>query len=65
MANKFKAGDRVSLKTGSAIMTIKGNAVMHNIPGNIAIKDKYECVWYDGMKTQQAVFIEDILQLVS
>lgn len=65
MANKFKAGDRVVLKTGSPLMTIKGHAATHSSNGNTVIKDKYECMWNDGKKTQQAVFIEEILQLVS
>ena len=65
MANKFNTGDKVALKTGSAVMTVKGHAVTHTIPGNISIIDKYECAWYDGKKTQQAVFIEDILKLIS
>ena len=64
MANKFKSGDKVVLKTGSPLMTIKGHAETHTSNGNIAIIDKYECVWSDGKKVQQAVFIEDILKLV-
>ncbi|MEP7318188.1 MAG: DUF2158 domain-containing protein [Panacibacter sp.] len=65
MANKFNTGDKVSLKTGGPVMTIKGHAATHTSNGNIAIIDKYECTWYDGKKTQQAVFIEDILKLMS
>lgn len=64
MANKFNPGDKVVLKTGSPLMTIKGHAANHTSNGNVAIMDKYECVWSDGKKVQQAVFIEDILKLV-
>ena len=64
MANKFKAGDIVKLKTGSHSMTVKGNASKASAQGNISIPDKYECMWSDGNKIQTAVFREDILQLV-
>jgi uncharacterized protein YodC (DUF2158 family) len=63
MANKFKAGDTVKLKTGSHTMTIKGNATKSSGQGNILIPDKYECMWTDGQKVQTAVFREDILEL--
>ena len=62
MANKFKPGDKVVLKTGSPVMTIKSYAANHTSQGNVPIPDKYECVWSDGNKVQQAVFIEDILK---
>ncbi len=64
MANKFKAGDTVKLKTGSPTMTVKGNATRSSENGNIMIQDKYECMWSDGNKIQKAVFREDILQAV-
>ncbi len=63
MANKFKAGDSVKLKTGSHTMTIKCNATKSSPQGQILIPDKYECMWSDGQKVQTAVFHEDILQL--
>ena len=64
MANKFKAGDTVKLKTGSHSMTVKCNAtrVFEQVP--ISIPDRYECMWSDGKKTQTAVFREDVLQLI-
>ena len=62
MANKFKVGDIVKLKTGSHSMTVKGNASKPSDRGAITIPDKYECMWSDGKKTQTAVFREDILQ---
>lgn len=64
MTSKFKAGDKVSLKTGSPVMTIKANAASHTPNGNVTIKNRYECVWSDGSKQQQAVFIEDVLKLI-
>ena len=64
MANKFKAGDIVKLKTGSHSMTIKGNATTSVRQETTSIPDKYECMWSDGKKTQTAVFREDILQRV-
>ncbi|HXL58520.1 MAG TPA: DUF2158 domain-containing protein [Chitinophagaceae bacterium] len=64
MANKFKAGDIVQLKSGSHGMTIKGHATTHTPEGNIPIADKYECSWFDGVKPQKAVFKEDTIKLV-
>ena len=65
MANKFNIGDRVTLKTGSPVMTVKRHAEKHTSYGLTAIIDKYECVWSDGNNRQQAVFIEDVLKLIS
>ena len=64
MANKFKAGDIVKLKTGSHSMTVKGHATRSSQQGSVAIPDRYECMWSDGKKTQIAVFGEDVLQLI-
>ena len=64
MANKFKAGDTVKLKTGSHTMTVKGNATKLSEQKSVSIPDKYECMWSDGHKIQKAVFPEEILQLV-
>ena len=65
MSSKFKAGDKVALKTGSPVMTIKSNAFSQTPHGNVSILNKYECIWSDGGKQQRAVFIEDVLRLVS
>jgi uncharacterized protein YodC (DUF2158 family) len=65
MNSKFKAGDKVALKTGSPVMTIKNNAFSQTPQGIVSIFNKYECVWNDGIKQQTAVFIEDVLKLVS
>jgi uncharacterized protein YodC (DUF2158 family) len=62
MTDKFQPGDKVALKTGGPVMTIKGHAVTHKSNGSTTIREKYECTWYDGKKVQQAVFIEDILK---
>ena len=61
MANKFKSGDKVALKTGSPVMTIASNAFTQTSKGIVSILNKYECVWSDGDKQQRAVFIEDVL----
>ena len=55
MANKFNIGDRVALKTGSPVMTVKRHAEARTAYGLAAIIDKYECVWSDGNNRQQAV----------
>jgi uncharacterized protein YodC (DUF2158 family) len=65
MTSKFKAGDKVALKTGSPIMTIKNNAFSETPKGIVSIFNRYECVWSDGGKQQRAVFIEDVLKLIS
>lgn len=65
MANKFNIGDRVALKTGSPVMTVKRHAETHTSNGLSTIVDKYECVWSDGNNRQQAVFIEDVLKLIA
>ena len=64
MANKFKVGDIVRLKLGGHSMTVAGNATKHLEKAPISIRDKYECMWFDGKKTQIAVFREDALQSV-
>jgi uncharacterized protein YodC (DUF2158 family) len=63
MANKFKTGDVIRLKSGSHTMTIKGHAIKHTPQGNILIADRYECFWFDGVKPQQAIFREDSIKL--
>ena len=64
MADKFKAGDVIKLKTGSRTMTVSGHANKHTAEGNVPIPDKYECFWMDGIKTKKAIFQEDIIKLV-
>jgi len=64
MANKFKAGDIVKLKTGSHSMTVKGIATKPAIQGTVQIPDRYECMWSDGKKSQTAVFREELIQHV-
>ncbi|HXL58372.1 MAG TPA: DUF2158 domain-containing protein [Chitinophagaceae bacterium] len=64
MAHKFKSGDIVKLKKGSPSMTVKGNATKPVNIGNVQIADKYECMWFDGLKSQKAIFQEDAIELV-
>jgi uncharacterized protein YodC (DUF2158 family) len=61
MTNQFKAGDLVKLKISNQQMTVKGFATKPSSEGIILIKDRYECVWYDGAKHQRAVFHADAL----
>jgi len=56
MAGKFKVNDRVQLISGSHTMTIVGHAKAHTPDGDILLIDKYECSWFDGVKSQKAVF---------
>jgi len=64
MPGKFKADDRVQLKGNSHTMIIVGHAISHTPEGTIPIKDKYECAWFDGEKSQKAIFKEEDLKLI-
>jgi uncharacterized protein YodC (DUF2158 family) len=64
MPHKFKPNDRVQLKSGSHAMIIVGNATIPAAEGKIAIKDKYECSWFDGVKSQKAIFKEEDIVLI-
>ena len=64
MTGKFKVDDRVQLVTGSSLMTVVGHAKTHTPQGDILIMDKYECAWFDGAKSQRAVFAEIQIKLI-
>ncbi len=64
MANKFKVNDRVQLISGSHTMTVIGNAKTYTPEGSTPIKDKYECSWFDGKKSQKAIFKETHIKLI-
>ncbi|HRH60801.1 MAG TPA: DUF2158 domain-containing protein [Chitinophagaceae bacterium] len=64
MADKFKPNDKVQLISGSNSMTVVGHAKTHTSEGDIPIKDKYECAWFDGIKSQKAIFREAQIKLV-
>lgn len=64
MASKFKVYDRVQLIAGSHTMTVVGHAKVPSPEGNILIKDKYECSWFDGIKFQKAIFKEVQIKLI-
>jgi uncharacterized protein YodC (DUF2158 family) len=54
MAEKFKSGDAVQLKSGGPKMTItKTNTFQH---------DHFDCKWFAGSKLNQGTFAEDELQ---
>jgi uncharacterized protein YodC (DUF2158 family) len=52
MANKFKSGDFVQLKSGGPKMTVT----------DLAYTSHYNCKWFAGSKLNQGVFAEDELQ---
>ena len=58
MADKFKPGDLVELKSTGPIMTIE--RVMHNSTGNA-----YVCSWFAGAKDNQKLFQEPALKAAS
>ncbi|HEY6979066.1 MAG TPA: DUF2158 domain-containing protein [Chitinophagaceae bacterium] len=64
MAGKFKANDRVQLISGSHTMTVVGLAKTHTSNGDVLLIDKYECSWFDGVKSQKAVFKEAQIKLI-
>ena len=64
MAGKFKVNDRVQLISGSHAMTVVGHAKTRTPEGDILIIDKYECAWFDGTKSQKAVFNEVQIKLI-
>ena len=64
MVGKFKVNDRVQLISGSHTMTVMGHAKTHTPDGDVLLIDKYECSWFDGIKSQKAVFKEAQIKLV-
>jgi uncharacterized protein YodC (DUF2158 family) len=64
MPFKFKSNDRVQLKSGSPTMVVVGHAVSYTPGGKVPITDKYECSWFDGKKSQQAIFREEDIKLI-
>jgi uncharacterized protein YodC (DUF2158 family) len=62
MINQFKIGDLVKLKISNQQMTIRAFATKPSSEGILLIKDRFECVWYDGRKQQKAVFHQDALE---
>jgi uncharacterized protein YodC (DUF2158 family) len=61
---KFKPNDRVQLISGSHTMTVVGHAKTSTPQGSVPIKDKYECSWFDGIKSQKAIFKEAQIKLI-
>jgi len=64
MVGKFKVNDMVQLISGSHTMTVVGHAKTHTPDGDVLLIDKYECSWFDGIKSQKAVFKEAQIKLV-
>jgi uncharacterized protein YodC (DUF2158 family) len=61
MANAFKAGDMVQLKSGGPPMTVDG------VPGDRKStyspdkRDDYLCIWFKGASREQGPFAEYLL----
>jgi uncharacterized protein YodC (DUF2158 family) len=62
MNNQFKPGDAVKLKISNMQMMIRGIANIPSEQESIAIKERYECVWYDNAKLQRAIFSKELLE---
>ena len=56
MAEKFKAGDQVKLKSGGPVMTVV----------SYEENKQYKCTWFDDEKRvyQMRLFLEDTLELL-
>lgn len=54
MAHEFKVGDKVTLKSGGPIMTVKGW---------MNINETYGVVWFDGKDTKRDSFPAAALKL--
>jgi uncharacterized protein YodC (DUF2158 family) len=61
MANKFKLGDVVVLKSGGPPMTVAG------LPSPLrrVNEDHYHCVWFKGSTKDNGFFLPYILELYS
>ncbi|SIS85811.1 YodC family protein [Phaeovulum vinaykumarii] len=57
MAQKFKPGDIVQLKSGGPSMTV--SEVATNYKGNFT---GYQCEWFKGASKESAHFTEETLQ---
>jgi uncharacterized protein YodC (DUF2158 family) len=53
MANKYKVGEVVQLKSGGPAMTVD----------ELTSSDRYRCVWFKGASREQGVFSEDTLSV--
>jgi uncharacterized protein YodC (DUF2158 family) len=57
MANKFKHGDIVVMKSGGPPMTVD------KVPGEITFSmDEYQCEWFKGATAQTGRFGEHLLE---
>ena len=54
MAQKFKAGDIVQLKSGGPAMTVSRE--------NSANSNRYDCVWFKGASRETATFDSETLK---
>lgn len=55
MANAFKAGDVVQLKSGGPPMTV------NHAPNDYDTALLYDCVWFKGASKEYAKFLEHVL----
>lgn len=56
MADGFKAGDVVNLKSGGPPMTVSGLV-------NVGDKVRVRCTWFAGAKNERADFVPEALEL--
>ncbi|WP_408904202.1 YodC family protein [Pararoseomonas sp. SCSIO 73927] len=62
MANAFKNGDVVQMKSGGPPMTIESSPGEY-LPSRAENATKYKCVWFKGATRDQSEFAEHLLQV--
>lgn len=59
MAQSFKKGDVVVLKSGGPLMTV------HNIGNYTMVENGALCIWFEGAKRHEAVFDLEAIKIYS
>lgn len=64
MAQKYKTGDVVLLKSGGPKMTVKEYTQDFTLAPGVREVEAVSCQWFAGSKQEQAIFPEDSLEPV-
>lgn len=63
MANKFKRGDVVVMKSGGPPMTVDQVPGDPIYPGSERVRTEYHCEWFKGASAQKGMFAEHLLEM--